>query len=94
MRVAVMGAVLGVLVSACAAGVESAVIREPDGSTGLMVKCRLGSPWRCMEEVNTYCPEGYTPISDDGAPKSPLSPGLFQRGQTWFIHVKCGSAAD
>lgn len=94
MRVWARVVVFSVLLLGCE-GVESSTVREPDGSHGVMVKCRLGSPWRCLEELETYCPRGYTPISGqvEGETVSPLSPGLFQRGQTWFIHAKCGATA-
>lgn len=84
-----------IAISGCSSGVESVVVQEPDGSHGMIAKCRLGSPWRCLDEVTEFCPHGYAPVSEPGHDDnvSPLSPGLLQRGQTWFIHVRCGKPA-
>ena len=74
-------------------GVDGERVLEPDGHHGYMITCRLGSPWRCVEEAETRCAEvsaSFKPvISSNEQDNSKVYPGMIQRGQKWFLNVQC-----
>lgn len=78
------------LIAGCS-GASATRTTEADGSYGIAVSCRLGSPWRCMDEIAEWCPHGYMALNEP-APAgnhTSASPYLVQEGPHWTMRVRC-----
>ena len=73
-------------------GVKSTVIKEADGTTGLMIICKLDSPEKCLEEADRRCPGNF--MAYDSKTDLPGYPGFIQHEKNWFYNAQCVKLND